>query len=71
LQGKGRERKEAFLLKALWLLCGYKVTGPPAAKSGCTPYKATQSVTNIIFNKKLYRILNALLIFGLLQINEK
>jgi hypothetical protein len=26
--------KEAFLRKALWLLCGYKVTGPPAAKSG-------------------------------------
>ena len=26
--------KEAFLLKAIWLLCGYKVTGLPAAKSG-------------------------------------
>ena len=36
LQGKGLVRKEAFLLKAFWLLCGYKVTGPPAAKSGST-----------------------------------
>jgi hypothetical protein len=36
LQGKGLVRKEAFLLKAFWLLCGYKVTGPPAAKSRST-----------------------------------
>jgi hypothetical protein len=37
LQGKALCGKEAFLLKAFWLLCGYKVTGPPAAKSGTAP----------------------------------
>jgi hypothetical protein len=35
LQGKGPERKEAFLLKAfLVTFVATKVTGPPAAKSG-------------------------------------
>jgi hypothetical protein len=45
-------RKEAFLLKALWLLCGYKVTGPPAAKSGFTICKAALysiEIINVVF----------------------
>jgi len=38
LQGKGRERKEAFLLTAfLVTFVATKVTGPPAVKSGYTP----------------------------------
>jgi len=44
--------KEAFLLKAFWLLCGYKVTGPPAAKSGYSPGKASLyslEIINVVF----------------------
>ncbi|NHA05007.1 hypothetical protein G7092_14445 [Mucilaginibacter sp. HC2] len=32
LQGKGYERKEAFLLTAFWLLCGDKVTATAATE---------------------------------------
>jgi hypothetical protein len=42
LQGEGLVRKEAFLLKAfLVTFVATKVTGPPAAKSGFAPSKAS------------------------------
>jgi hypothetical protein len=44
--------KEAFLLKALWLFCGYKVTGPPAAKSGsagCKTALYSIEIINVVF----------------------
>jgi hypothetical protein len=56
LQGEGHERKEASLLKAFWLLCGYKVKALPRPRAGmrhASPFYIVERMDKIASSSSL------------------
>jgi hypothetical protein len=58
LQGKGLCGKEAFLLTAVWLLCGLKVTALPRQLSGLVLYLKPGNFVPQITVKRSPEIIN-------------